>query len=131
MAIYGSEQQLYNCFQTLFQRIDEVDADAAAALVASGLTIRFRCTQPSAEIMIDGKKQPLQIRYGATNTKPDLDIALTADTLHEILLGELRLSKALGSGRMKPRGPVWKATSLEPLLHHAQAIYPQVLQECR
>ena len=131
MPVYGSDQQLYNCFQSLFRRIDEIDADAAAALTSAGLTIRFRCTQPTADITIDGKQQSLQIRYGPTDVKPDLDIALSADTLHDILLGDLRLSKALGSGRMKPRGPVWKATSLEPLLHHAQALYPQVLRECR
>jgi hypothetical protein len=61
--------------------------------------------------------------------RPQLDVELTADSLHRILLKELSLRKALGSGAMKVRGPVWRTVALEEILHHGQDLYPQVLHE--
>lgn len=131
MAIYAGEEQLYACFKALFKRIEQGDETAAHALLKSKLSIRFRCSDPTAAITIDARKKPVDIVYGSTSIKPTLDIGLTADTLHEILLGELGLTKAIGSGRMKPKGPVWKSVALEPLLHDAQKLYPEILQDCR
>ena len=130
MSVYASEEQLYNCFESLFKRIEEEDEKAAASLLKSKLSIRFRCSDPTAVILIDARKKPVKISYRTSNVKPILDIELSADTLHEILLGDIGLSKAMGSGRMKPKGPIWKSVALEPLLHDAQKIYPQVLKEC-
>lgn len=130
MAIYESDEQLYACFQKLFAQIEEEDDTAAESLLKSKLSIRFQCSEPTAAITIDARKKKVDIFYGATRVKPILDIKLSADTLHEILLGEIGLSKAMGSGRMKPKGPIWKSVALEPLLHDAQRLYPQVIEEC-
>jgi hypothetical protein len=130
MAVYGSDKQLYSCFKALFKKIEEEDAAASESLLKSKLSIRFKCSEPTAAIMIDARKKPVNIIYGSSGVKPILDISLSADTLHEILLGEIGLSKAMGSGRMKPKGPIWKSTALEPLLHDAQKLYPEVLKDC-
>ena len=130
MAVYTSDKQLYSCFKTLFSKIEEEDAAASESLLKSKLSIRFQCSEPSAAITIDARKNPVTIAYGSSVAKPILDIQLSADTLHEILLGEIGLSKAMGSGRMKPKGPIWKSTALEPLLHDAQKLYPEVLKDC-
>ena len=103
MAIYATDEQLYSCFQTLFQRIAAEDEAAAESLLKSKLSIRFQCSEPTAAITIDAKNKPVDITYGPTRVKQILDINLSADTLHEILLGEIGLSKAMGSGRMKPK----------------------------
>ncbi len=130
MPVYSSDRQFYSCLEKLFTQIGKVDPQAANQITKSKLTIRFNCTEPNAEVLIDGRSQPLQIQYGSTNVKPVLDIMLTVDTLHEILLGTLKLSKAVGSKRLKPKGPIWKATALEPILHHAQTLYPQIIKDC-
>lgn len=130
MTVYASDKQLYGCFETLFSRIEEEDKKAAESLLKSKLSIRFRCSDPTADILIDARKKPVQILYGTAKVKPVLDIELSADTLHDILLGDIGLSKAMGSGRMKPKGPIWKSVALEPLLHDAQKLYPEVLKEC-
>lgn len=130
MPIYATDKQLYTCFKALFSRIGEEDNEAQQALLKSKLSIRFHCTEPTADIVINAEKEPIQILYGSSSIKPTLDIALSADTLHEILLGDIGLSKAMGSGRMKPKGPIWKSVALEPLLHDAQQFYPQILTEC-
>lgn len=130
MAIYATDKQLYACFKALFSKIEEEDAAAAESLLKSKLSIRFQCSDPTAAITIDARKKPVDVAYGSSRIKPILDINLSADTLHEILLGEIGLSKAMGSGRMKPKGPIWKSVALEPLLHDAQKLYPEVLKDC-
>ena len=130
MAVYASDKQLYSCFKALFSKIEEEDTEVTESLLKSKLSIRFRCSEPTAAITIDARKKPVNIVYGSTGIKPILDIRLSADTLHEILLGEIGLSKAMGSGRMKPKGPIWKSVALEPLLHEAQNLYPEVLKDC-
>ena len=130
MAVYASDKQLYSCFKALFSKIEEEDSAAADSLLKSKLSIRFQCSDPTAAITIDARKNPVNIAYGSAGIKPTLDISLSADTLHEILLGEIGLSKAMGSGRMKPKGPIWKSVALEPLLHDAQRLYPLVIEEC-
>jgi len=128
MAVYANEQQVYDCFRMLFAQIEHYEPQAAEKLLKSRLAIRFLCSAPMAEITIDARQRPLQIHYGPSNVKPELDITLAADTLHCLLLGELRLSKAMGNRLIKPKGPIFKVLALGDLFCHAQRYYPQVLQ---
>lgn len=129
MPFFADTEQLYACTQAFFERLQETDPRAADAVLASHLLVRLRSTEPAVEITIDGRRRPLQIIYGPSRLRPMLDIELTADTLHRIMLGEQSMKKALGNGRLKVRGPVWKASALADLFHHGQAIYPGVLRE--
>ncbi len=127
MAVFSSNTQLYVVMQQLVARIEAEYPQATEAVLKSKLVIRFNCQEPAGEITIDGSKRPLAIHYGPTAVKPELDITLPSDTLHQILLGNLNLAKALGSKQVQPKGPVWKVMSLAPLFDQAQKIYPQLL----
>jgi hypothetical protein len=129
MPVYSSDAQLYNCFQTLFAIIEQQDPEAPEALLKSKLAIRFKCTQPDAIITIDARKVPVGVQYATTTVKPIVDVGLTADTLHCLLLGDLRLGKAVGSNRLELEGPIWKTMALADLFHAAQKYYPQVLKD--
>jgi hypothetical protein len=83
-------------------------------------------------VVINGRERVPRVSYGGNGTnplRPDLEVSLSAETLHQILTGELRLSKALGQGVMRVRGNVLKGKVLEDLFHQGQAIYPQILFE--
>jgi hypothetical protein len=56
-------------------------------------------------------------------------VDLTTDTLHYILLGELRLAKALKTKELKVHGPMRKVLAVTELFHQCQAIYPRILRE--
>ena len=129
MPVYQDTQQLYGSLRGLFDRIKSQDGESTRALTTSRLIIRLRCTQPEAEVTINGRQNPLRIDYGVSPLRPDLDVTLTADALHAILLAELPLGKAIASREMKVRGPLMKAFVLEEILHLGQALYPQVLVE--
>jgi hypothetical protein len=128
MPYYASTNQFYECTESLFNRIQEEQPDAGDAILASHLVIRLRCAEPDAELTINGRKRPVQTTLGPSRLRPTLDIGLSADTLHYIMLGELSLKTALARGLLTVRGPVWKTRALAELFHRGQALYPDVLQ---
>ncbi|MBE2221952.1 MAG: SCP2 sterol-binding domain-containing protein [Anaerolineae bacterium] len=129
MTIFADEALFITVMQALFTRMAAEDPQAADGLLKAKVCVQLRCSDPAAVMMFDGKKRPLSISYSANGIKPDLDVEVTCDALHYILLGELRLSKAVGSKQLKPNGPVWKVTPLADLFHQAQKIYPDVARQ--
>ena len=129
MAVYTDTEQLNAYVKALFALIAEKDPGAADSVLASRLVIRLLCTEPEAEITINGRQRPLEMTYGPSRLRPTLEIELTADTLHAIMLGELGLRKALANGLLEVRGPMWRAKALADLFYQGQELYRQVLEE--
>ncbi len=129
MPIYESDTQLYACFEELFGTIEGHDPQAADSLLKASLAIRFQCRAPAASITIDARKAPIAVHYGPNGTKPTIEVGLAGDTLHCLLLGRVRLAKAIGSNLVDLKGPVWKTLSLADLFHYAQQFYPAVLEQ--
>jgi hypothetical protein len=129
MPFFADAEQLYAVAEQLIARIQQEDSGAADAVLQSRMVTRLKTTEPSAEFSLDGRRRPVQVLYGASQTRPTLTIELTGDMLHGILLGELSLKKTLASGTIKVRGPVWRVTALADLFYRGRTIYPQVLRD--
>lgn len=129
MTPFADSEQLYTCMQVLFGRIEEENPSAGDAISASRLVIHIHCVEPEAEVIIDGRKRPVEISYGPPNMRPTLHIELATETLHRILLGELGLRQAFTQGQLKVRGPVHRVMVLANLFDQLREYYPQVLQE--
>lgn len=127
MPIYASDAQLYSCLRSLFGIIEAHDPKAADALLKASLAITFICSTPEAAVTIDARRSPVKFVYGQNHLTPTIEVKLSADTLHCLLLGEIRLTKAIGSDLMSLKGPVWKTLTLADIFHHAQRFYPEVL----
>jgi hypothetical protein len=56
---------------------------------------------------------------------------LTADSMHELLLGTLPLGKAVLFRKLKVSGSRSGALRLEPLLHACQAVYAGIVDRRR
>lgn len=130
MPVYDSSEQLYTCLKLFFSRIGDNDPSVSGKVTTSRLIMRMRTWDPITEVLIDGRKIPIRISYGPSKLRPDIELELTADALHQILLGELGLKKAIGSGWLKFRGPVWKSFAMESIFRRGQEIYPQIYQDC-
>lgn len=126
MSVYQTSDDLYRLIQTLFARMAAENPQAGDSMINAALSVRIRCTEPTAVLFIDGEKRPLTVAYGNTPSKPKLDIEASTDTLHEILLGNLPLMKAIGSKRLRVKGSIFKAKALADLFHQMQKIYPQL-----
>jgi hypothetical protein len=129
MPFYQNTEQLYAVTQALFTRISQNGAHAADGLLKARLVIRLRTSEPEGEIELDGRQPPLKSSFGPSNLRPELDIQMSADTLHRILLDELPLGKALSGGLLKVKGPILKTLPLADLFHQGRRYYPDVLRE--
>jgi hypothetical protein len=126
---FSTAEQLYTCAQALFERVQQADPAATAQITNGRLVICLRCTEPTAEITVNGRQRPLQLIYGPSNIRPELDVELTGDNLHQILLGQLTLKKAVATRLLKVKGPVWKVAALYDLFARGQTLYPQILRD--
>lgn len=129
MPFYANSEELYKMLELLFSRIGEKDPGAAYAVSQSRLLMRLRLNSPLAVVTFNGRQDPLQILYGASNPRSDIELEMPADMLHQILLTELPLKKAVGSGKMRVRGPFLKAFVFGDIFRSGQALYPQVLED--
>jgi hypothetical protein len=129
MAVYKSTDQYYTVAEALFDRVQEENPDAADSVMEARLLIRFKCTDPTAELLINGRRRPASVSFGSNRVRPEVDAHMEMDVLHQILLGELGLAKALSNKKVKLRGPAWKALAVADLFHQCQDLYPQILKE--
>jgi hypothetical protein len=77
-------------------------------------------------LIIDARQRPVQVLYGQSSVVAQVEVDMAADTLHCLLLGELGLSKAIGSGLLRPKGPILKMIVLGDLFDRARFLYPAV-----
>jgi hypothetical protein len=130
MPFYSTSDEFYATMQTFFDRMRDQQPNPVDTLVNNKISVRLKISQPSAEIAINARRNPVDVSFGdQIKWKPELDIQLSADTLHSILLDELSLSKALSDRKLKVSGPVWKTLTLADIFHQGKAIYPKILDE--
>jgi len=129
MQPYQDTDHLYETLQQLFEQLEQYNPSASQDFARSRLIVRLNVSEPEGVVVLNGRTTPISTLFGPeANARPDLDISLKADALHQILLGELSLTKALGQRALQVRGPIFKATALANLFRQGQAIYPQVWQ---
>ncbi len=91
--------------------------------VDSKLIIRFRFKAPEAEILLNCRKEPMDVKCGKSTTNADLDLTVTAVGLDQILRGKLELTAALKNGDLKAKGALLKVKSLAPIFDAAMKRY--------
>ena len=125
---YVDSDQLEQVYRTMFDAV--ADDDSMDTLVDAQMVINFRLHDPDADIWVDGRSRPVVTTFdridGVTAT---LTATLSADSMHELLLGTLPLGKALLFRKLKVSGSKSKAMGLEPLLHACQAVYPDIQRD--
>lgn len=126
---YASEAQFEALFTRLFDLIGTVDPDGMDELVDQAMVIRFRLRSPAVEMWIDGRSKPVRASFGAQELDATLTADLSADSMHELLVGTLPLGKAILFRKLKVQGSTSKAMKLENLLHAMQAAYPGLVNE--
>jgi hypothetical protein len=129
MPYFADSDQLYAIAGTLLTRVQEKEPQTTAQISNSHLVIRLKTDAPTAEFTLNGRKRPVEITNGPSRQRPTLDIVLSADTLHRVLLGELSLKRGLAKGELHVHGPVRKVRVLADLFYRGRELYPQVLED--
>ena len=126
-GIFTDTQNLQTVMSDLFEQIRADDPNKIQSLHKSKMILSFKCDHPTLRITVNGRKVPIGVTFNDSHLRPDFEVVLSADALHYILTGELRLSKAMSTGQIKVNGPVWKAVTLEDVLHVCQSKYPDIV----
>jgi putative sterol carrier protein len=125
---YADADHLESVYTTMFDAV--ADDDSMDTMVDAQMVINFRLNDPDADIWVDGRSRPVATTFepidGVTAT---LTATLSADSMHELLLGTLPLGRALLFRKLKVSGSKSKAMGLEPLLHACQAVYPGIADD--
>lgn len=128
MAVFASEEKLYEVLQSVFERLS-ADPDKIAPFTHSNLVIRINLSDPDAEVLLDGRQPPLEVFYGARPGQANLEFSMSADLLHRIWMDEESTSAAFFSGRIKSKGSLLRASHLIDLFRHIEEIYPAIAAE--
>mgnify|MGYP001825319804 FL=1 len=123
--IYADAEQLESVYTTMFDAV--ADDDSMSTMVDAQMVINFQLRDPGADIWVDGRTRPVVTTFEPIDgVQATLTAKLSADSMHELLLGTLPLGKALLFRKLKVSGSKSKALGLEPLLHACQAVYPDI-----
>ncbi len=129
MPFYPDAETLYTCLTQLFERVQHQAPQSTKGLNSAPFTVQVRFTAPTAVIFFDGRRRPFRASFSESKSRADLEVELAADTLHQVLLGNLSVKRAVGNRLIKLRGPVWKVYPLADIFVAGQQFYPQILTE--
>lgn len=121
---YSDATVLEQVYSQMFSAI--ADDDAMDGLVALQMVINFRLRDPKADVWVDGRERPVATAFAPIGTDATLTAKLSADTMHQLLLGTLPLGRALLFRKLTVSGSKSRAMQLEPLLHACQHAYPDI-----
>lgn len=125
MTVYRHPNQLYTCVNRAFELIED---HHFFPIHKGKMVIYFLCENPTAELVIDGRNLPVTTHFGVSPPSPTLTISLEADTLHQIMLGDLGILQAMGQNKIKAKGSLLKARALGDLFAESKKVYPQILR---
>jgi hypothetical protein len=128
MAVFANDQQFYTVMQRVFDTLAQ-DPEQLASFTRSNLVIRLRVSDPAAEVLLDGRQPPLEVFFGPRPGDANLEVAMPADLLHDIWMGNESTSQAFFGGRIKSRGNLMRASHLVDLFREAERVYPAIAEE--
>ncbi|MBW2529672.1 MAG: hypothetical protein JRI23_36185 [Deltaproteobacteria bacterium] len=128
MSVFCDEAALYRVLDALFSKLAQQE-EVAKPLLAGNFVLRFRYTEPEAQVTVDLRGSEVRWECGPSDLEPDLEMMQSGDIAHQFWLGKLNVARALATRQVVARGPVGKALKLLPAVKPAFPIYAEVLRE--
>lgn len=134
MAYFKDEAELQQILGALFDRV-KTDANIAPKISAAKIVIQWRYDEPKATVTIDAAHPPTQpgayvdVYWGATDLKPDVEMTMKADIAHQFWHGKINLMAALTRRQIIAKGPIPKILKLLPAVEPVYTMYPRMLRE--
>lgn len=102
--------------------------ESGPKLKAANVNMRVLYTDPDVEMNIL-MTEPMQVILGPTDAKPDVTLAMRADTGDKFWRGEYNLAVGLAKGEVKAKGPVNKILKLVPLTKPLFPVYNDLIAQ--
>jgi SCP-2 sterol transfer family len=116
MPLFADADDLYAHLGRLFQDV-AADEELGARLSAANTVMQLRLQSPDAVVTVKALEgADRQVDLGDTALRPEVVLAMDADTAHGLWLGTVNVTVALARGHIVARGPVAKVLKLVPLV---------------
>lgn len=115
MPLFSDADDLYAQLGRLFQEA-AADEELWARVAGANTIMQLRLRAPDAVVTVQALEggEP-QVDLGDTTLRPEVVLAMDADTAHGLWLGSVNVTVALARGHIVARGPVAKVLRLVPL----------------
>ena len=133
MPFYPDAETFYGVMNDLFSQV-MARPDLFKPLREGKVLLRITTTQPDTILVVDGRSVPPRFTTGkAPDGKADVGLSLTADALHNVWLGKIRLRDAYLAGKVHLDSNPLKALSLMSglleMFRFVEGLYPGVLKK--
>jgi len=128
MGMFESAEKFEEIIVGFFKLMGETP-QIADKLLASGMIIRFKYTDPDLVVVVDASGDKIDVRPHDTETKAIVEMSMSADVAHRFWFGKVNLTVALTRKEMVAKGPIPKVLKLLPAIKPAYAMYPKYLEE--
>jgi len=125
MAVFKDAEQMGSIVKELWENVLE-DDDAAEQVRKAGLSVFTAFRDPEVDLWVAAGK----VLVGE-EAKADalIRLEMAADTAHDIYLKKVNLATALGTGKVKAKGPAIKLVQMASLLKRVYAEYPELCRK--
>jgi putative sterol carrier protein len=130
MPYFKDAEDVYAHLGRLFEDI-VADEDLAARFKRADTVIQIRMRRPDSQVTLKAleEEQDLVVDFGVTELRPEVVLAMDADTAHRFWLGKVNVTVALARGQISARGPVAKILKLVPLVDPVRGRYESRLRD--
>lgn len=126
MPVFNDTEHLYSLLVPFFNRLKD-DPEIGPKVIASGLIIQFKYSEPDAVITIDCPNNA--IIAGPTELTPTVEMSMKSLIAHRFWLGKISLMVALTKREIVAKGPIASIMKLLPIIKGAYAMYNDYLKE--
>ena len=128
MPYFKDAEDVYKHLGRLFEDII-ADDELGPRFKATDTVVQIRMRRPDSQLTLKAlAEEELQIDFGITELRPEVVLAMDADTAHRFWLGKVNVTVALARGQINARGPVAKILKLVPLVEPVRRRYAEALQ---
>jgi hypothetical protein len=129
MPYFKDAEDVYAHLGRLFEDII-ADEDLGARFRQADSVVQIRMRRPDSQVTVKAlAEEDLQVEFGVTELRPEVVLAMDADTAHRFWLGKVNVTVALARGQISARGPVAKILKLVPLVEPVRDRYEARLRD--
>ncbi len=131
MTYYHTDVHFRQNLTNFFDLMQVNHTTAVQEILDKRLLVIIEHTSPSGVIALDGRHPPLTPSFIKPQERADLYIKTSTQTLHHVLLGDEKLTKAIGSKKLVFKGSLRTAMALADLFYASQTSYQAIINQDR
>ena len=129
MPYFKDAEDVYAHLGRLFEDII-ADEELGPRFKHTDTVVQDRMRRPDSQVTVKALEDAdLEVDFGVTELRPEVVLAMDADTAHRFWLGKVNVTVALARGQISARGPVAKILKLVPLVAPVRERYASRLQD--